>query len=149
MEEGAEAGLWVTGHHAELMAHVHHRLQWNLLEYSKELASKSPAGVASTAQARRGRETCPQDQDSPPLGEKREHIYEPFLTPTSYHHGNCHDMGGIHPPKFMFKFGALMPPNVTFSGDRVLTDVTVKVRSLGWVLIHNDCVLRKRTDRQT
>ena len=49
----------------------------------------------------------------------------------------------------MFKFGALMPPNVTFSGDRVLTDVIVKVRSLGWVLIHNDCVLRKRTDRQT
>lgn len=64
MEECAEAGLWVTGHHAELMALVHHRVQWNLLEYSKELPSKSPAGVASTAQARRGGEKCPQDQGS-------------------------------------------------------------------------------------
>ena len=45
-------------------------------------------------------------------------------------------MGGIHPPKFMFKFVSLIPQNVTFSRDRVLTDVIVKVRSLGWVLIH-------------
>ena len=54
MEECAEAGLWVTGHHAELMALVHHRVQWNHLEYNRELPSKSPTRVASIAQARRG-----------------------------------------------------------------------------------------------
>lgn len=74
VEGCAEAGLWVTGHHAELMALVRHRVQWNHLEYSKELPSKNPTGCFYCPGMERMRQVSP-GQGCPLSGrEKRTHL---------------------------------------------------------------------------